>query len=126
MSRIKKGMSVCVEDFWATVPLTTLRRRYSRYLPVYESQSSRVSQRKNSLVKGIEKGVEMKPGKDKEKHARAMADSLTKRRSTMNSRAAYDEEEVLRKVIEESKVEGPLTAQEISRKGKRSRDESEE
>lgn len=36
----------------------------------------------------------------------------------MNSRGAYDEDEMLRQAIEQSKVEGTL--------GKRSRDESEE
>jgi hypothetical protein len=43
----------------------------------------------------------------------------TKRRATMNSRdAAYDEDEMLRRAIEESKGMGAL--------GKRSRDDSEE
>jgi len=42
----------------------------------------------------------------------------------MNSRQAYDEEETLRRVIEESKGENePVTG---TRRGKRSRDESEE
>jgi hypothetical protein len=46
----------------------------------------------------------------------------------MNSRAAYDEEEVLRKVLEESKVEGGPGSGEGStaRKGKRLREDSEE
>lgn len=46
----------------------------------------------------------------------------------MNSRAAYDEDEVLRKVLEESKVDGHLDPSEASqsRKGKRLREESEE
>jgi hypothetical protein len=46
----------------------------------------------------------------------------------MNSRAAYDEDEVLRKVLEESKVDGQLNPSETgtSRKGKRVREESEE
>jgi len=42
----------------------------------------------------------------------------TKRRATMNSRGAYDEDEMLRRAIEESKVQDTL--------GKRTRDESEE
>lgn len=41
----------------------------------------------------------------------------------MNSRATYDEDEVLRKVLEESKVEGAV---EGGTRKKRSRDESEE
>lgn len=50
----------------------------------------------------------------------------------MNSRQAYDEEETLRRVIEESKgakeigPEGVLVAAPESRRGKRSRDDSEE
>ena len=41
----------------------------------------------------------------------------TKRRATMNSRGAYDEDEMLRRAIEESKEMGTL---------KRPRDENEE
>lgn len=46
----------------------------------------------------------------------------------MNSRAAYDEDEVLRKVLEESKHEGPAAPSDTgtSSRRKRSRDESEE
>jgi hypothetical protein len=56
------------------------------------------------------------------------AAETTKRRSTMNSRAAYDEDEVLRKVLEESKVDGAANPSETgaSRKGKRAREDSEE
>jgi hypothetical protein len=43
----------------------------------------------------------------------------------MNSRAAYDEDEVLRKVLEESKTEGSVVDS-GSRRGKRARDDSEE
>jgi Ubiquitin interaction motif len=52
--------------------------------------------------------------------SRQSAGSLsTKRRATMNSRdAAYDEDEMLRRAIEESRETGSL--------GKRTRDESEE
>jgi len=61
------------------------------------------------------------------KSANAIALSNAKKRSTMNSRAALDEEEALRKAIEESKVEGALsTAGSSIKRGKRSRDESEE
>lgn len=44
----------------------------------------------------------------------------------MNSRAAYDEDEVLRKVLEESKHEGGATQSESGTRKKRSRDDSEE
>ena len=64
--------------------------------------------------------------KDKDRNSRASVDSFSKRRSTMNSRAAYDEDEVLRKVIEESKIEGGVTQSEGGTRKKRSRDDSEE
>lgn len=44
----------------------------------------------------------------------------------MNSRATYDEEEVLRKVLEESKHEGARPPFENGNRKKRSRDDSEE
>jgi hypothetical protein len=44
----------------------------------------------------------------------------------MNSRATYDEEEVLRKVLEESKQEGPTLPSDNGNRKKRSRDDSEE
>ncbi|KAL5115320.1 Histone deacetylase complex subunit [Pleosporales sp. CAS-2024a] len=94
-------------------------QKYSRYLPVYDQQHGKA--RKSSLSKDPEKT----PGRDKDRHSRASVDSFGKRRSTMNSRAAYDEDEVLRKVIEESKHEGPQTSENGNRK-KRSREDSEE
>jgi hypothetical protein len=97
------------------------------------------SHRKMSIAKET---IETKPaGKDKDKdkdkekekerlprtNASASAEPFGKRRSTMNSRAAYDEDEVLRKVLEESKAEGTsVTDGGASRKGKRTRDGSEE
>jgi hypothetical protein len=47
----------------------------------------------------------------------------TKRRSTMNSRAAYDEDEVLRKVLEESKNESLPPS---DKRAKRAREDSDE
>jgi len=46
----------------------------------------------------------------------------------MNSRANYDEEEILRKVLEESKVDGQTNPSEAgtSRKTKRAREDSDE
>lgn len=61
--------------------------------------------------------------------SRETAESLaSKRRSTMNSRdAAYDESEQLRRAIEESKKEGGAPSASIStRRGKRSRSDSEQ
>ncbi|KAF2469468.1 uncharacterized protein BDR25DRAFT_49812 [Lindgomyces ingoldianus] len=96
-------------------------QKYSRYLPVYEQNHSKTS-RKTSLSKE----PESKAPKDKDRNNRASVESLGKRRSTMNSRAAYDEDEVLRKVLEESKNEGTSTLSENGNRKKRGRDESEE
>jgi hypothetical protein len=95
------------------------RQKYSRYIPVYDQQHGKT--RKSSISKDTEK----QSGRDKDRSSRASVDSFGKRRSTMNSRAAYDEDEVLRKVIEESKHEGPQTSENGNRK-KRSREDSEE
>jgi hypothetical protein len=98
------------------------RQRYSRYLPVYE-------QLKPNRRKSVSKEAEGKVGRDKEREKllKAQADSITKRRSTMNSRAAYDEDEALKKALEESRGDNGATSEEPStRNGKRNRDESEE
>jgi hypothetical protein len=103
-----------------TIVLTFSRsQKYSRYIPVYDQQHGKT--RKSSISKDSEKTS----GRDKDRSSRASVDSFGKRRSTMNSRAAYDEDEVLRKVIEESKHEGPQTLENGNRK-KRSREDSEE
>ncbi|KAF2184019.1 hypothetical protein K469DRAFT_739502 [Zopfia rhizophila CBS 207.26] len=73
----------------------------------------------------VSKETDHKP-KDKDRNARASAESFSKRRSTMNSRAAYDEDEVLRKVLEESKNEGGTANSDNSNRKKRGRDDSEE
>ncbi|KAJ9645745.1 Histone deacetylase complex subunit [Coniosporium tulheliwenetii] len=98
-------------------------QRYSCYLPVWEHQHPKHSARKTSLSKDADKN-----SRDKDKTSgRGSVDSVTKRRSTMNSRAAYEEDEMLRKVIEESKHEGDgVKAENGNRKGKRSRDETSE
>ena len=99
------------------------RQKYSRYLPVYE-----MMQGKNARKSSVSKDAESKNTRDKDRNARASADSFSKRRSTMNSRAAYDEDEVLRKVLEESKHEGGTAEPENGNgnRKKRSRDDSEE
>jgi hypothetical protein len=79
---------------------------------------------KSTRKGSVEKEDKGKLLKEKERLARALPE--TKRRSTMNSRAAYDEDEVLRKVLEESKTEGQASTENGSRKGKRNRDDSEE
>ncbi|KIW76227.1 hypothetical protein Z517_10973 [Fonsecaea pedrosoi CBS 271.37] len=78
----------------------------SRYLPVLESNSSRSSPLSSNPESGRKK-------ENKNKQSES-----TKRRATFNSRGAYDEDEMLRRAIEESKEMGTL--------GKRTRDESEE
>jgi hypothetical protein len=97
------------------------RQRYSRYLPVFDQNHSKAS-RKTS----VSKDSDNKSSKDKEKSSRASVESFTKRRSTMNSRAAYDEDEVLRKVLEESKSEGGAGTTDNGTRKKRSCDDSEE
>ncbi|KIX96653.1 uncharacterized protein Z520_07372 [Fonsecaea multimorphosa CBS 102226] len=78
----------------------------SRYLPVLETGSSRSSPLSSNPEMGRKK-------ENKNKQSES-----TKRRATFNSRGAYDEDEMLRRAIEESKEMGTL--------GKRTRDESEE
>ena len=96
-------------------------QKYSRYLPVYDQQHGKKA-RKSSVSKET-----LSPSsRHNDRNARASVDSLGKRRSTMNSRAAYDEDEVLRKVLEESKHEGGAPASENGNRKKRSRDDSEE
>ncbi|KAF1941363.1 hypothetical protein EJ02DRAFT_204090 [Clathrospora elynae] len=107
----------CRKDFHK-VTTSSKGQRYSRYLPVYDQHGKK---RKSS----VSKDAEEQPGKDKDRNNRASVDSFGKRRSTMNSRAAYDEDEVLRKVLEESKHEGGPASENGIRK-KRSRDDSEE
>ncbi|KAE8349160.1 hypothetical protein BDV28DRAFT_67247 [Aspergillus coremiiformis] len=90
----------------------------SQYLPVAPPSSvasSRDSSRDNS-----------KRVKDPKSRSSESATN-PKRRSTMNSRdAAYDEEEQLRRAIEESKEETkPVSEDIIARRGKRSRSDSE-
>jgi hypothetical protein len=97
----------------------THRQRYSRYLPVFEYANS-----KSSKKRSVSKDVEPKGSRENQKSSRASAESFTKRRSTMNSRAAWDEDEVLRKVLEASKGEGSVEGG--STRKKRSRDDSEE
>ncbi len=86
------------------------RPRSSQYLPVLDATSSEPSSTSSNRDK-----TRRRDGK-----SRQSAGSVSgKRRATMNSRdAAYDEDEMLRRAIEESRETGSL--------GKRTRDESEE
>ncbi|OJD14351.1 hypothetical protein AJ78_05286 [Emergomyces pasteurianus Ep9510] len=92
-------------------------QKSSRYLPVVGS-SSISSSRSSSLDSSRN---------PKDKKSRGSSGPLSaKRRSTMNSRdAAYDEEQ-LRRAIEESKEDSKSVADDLgSRRGKRSRSDSE-
>ncbi|KAI5212911.1 hypothetical protein AUEXF2481DRAFT_33465 [Aureobasidium subglaciale EXF-2481] len=96
-------------------------QRYSRYLPVMKPEPK--TARKASLTKETESAKARR--EQRESQNRASVESSTgKRRSTMNSRQAYDDEETLRRVIEETKSVGELTP--AVRKGKRGRDDSED
>ncbi|PVH94884.1 hypothetical protein DM02DRAFT_538577 [Periconia macrospinosa] len=103
------------------VMVSSKGQKYSRYLPVYDLHHG-----KNARKPSLSKESDGKTARDKERVSRASAESFSKRRSTMNSRAAYDEDEVLRKVLEESKHEGPTEASENGTRKKRGRDDSEE
>ena len=84
------------------------RSKSSQYLPVLEARSSRSSSLSTS-----------EPARKNDKRQQSDASlSNAKRRATMNSRTALDDDELLRQAIEESKEMGTL--------GKRTRDESEE
>ncbi|KAH0064442.1 hypothetical protein KCU66_g24349, partial [Aureobasidium melanogenum] len=68
-------------------------QRYSRYLPVMKPEPK--SARKSSLTKETESAKARR--EQRESQNRASVESSTgKRRSTMNSRQAYDDEETLR------------------------------
>ncbi|KAL3468618.1 hypothetical protein BJX64DRAFT_10033 [Aspergillus heterothallicus] len=90
----------------------------SQYLPVAPIPSSAVTSRESSRDNA----------KRSKEHKQRHSDTFPnpKRRSTMNSRdAAYDEEELIRRAIEESKEENKADGEEGSRRPKRSRSDSE-
>ena len=98
------------------------RQRYSRYLPVQEPNSAQQSPTPTPNDDFLKRSKE---GRASRVNAESIA---SKRRSTMNSRdAAYDETEQLRRAIEESKNEGGAPSTSAStRRGKRSRSDSEQ
>jgi hypothetical protein len=95
-----------------TREVLTLYRKRSVYTPIQKSRKPDTS-RSSSLSSG---DVRKKDSKKAAAAAAAAAAESTKRRATMNSRVAYDEDEMLRRAIEESNKE-------IGTLGKRSRDE---
>ncbi|KAJ9611485.1 Histone deacetylase complex subunit [Cladophialophora chaetospira] len=78
----------------------------SRYIPIPEPPSS------------ISSPLSSNPEMPRRKDSKTKQSEVTKRRATMNSRGAYDEDEMIRRAIEESKETGSL--------GKRTREESED
>ncbi|KAF2663316.1 hypothetical protein BT63DRAFT_419132 [Microthyrium microscopicum] len=88
-------------------------QKYSRYIPTVGKSSK--SHRKLSIS-------EARPVRESSLKVPA---EPPKRRSTMNSRAALDEDEVLRKVLEESKQDG-APSETSTRKVKRNREDSED
>ncbi|KAK5944689.1 Histone deacetylase complex subunit [Knufia obscura] len=95
----------CRPDFHKVIKPNNIRStKSSRYLPVLEGSS-----RTAPLTPADQARM---------KDLRNKALQNTKRRATMNSRTAYDEDEALRQAIEESKADGTL--------GKRSREDAED
>ena len=82
----------------------SLSLKSSRYLPVLQQQSSRSSSSSTT-------------SETRKRDPNRRVSENTKRRATLNSRVAYDEDEMLRRAIEESKGE-------VATLGKRTRDEA--
>ncbi|KIW70726.1 hypothetical protein, variant [Phialophora macrospora] len=78
----------------------------SHYIPLLDTPSRRSSP------------LSSNPETGRKKDSKSNQSEITKRRATMNSRVAYDEDEMLRRAIEESKEMGSL--------GKRTREDSED
>ncbi|KAK4937492.1 hypothetical protein LTR28_009814 [Elasticomyces elasticus] len=93
-------------------------QRYSRYVPLYGDALSKLSRKNSSTKDNDSKGA-----KERER-ARGSVDSTTKRRATMNSRQAVEEEELIRHVIEESKGDNEVAVG--GGRKKRAREESDE
>lgn len=104
-------------------------QRYSLYLPV--NRPSRSNSR-HTLVKEKDKDAPLSPKGRESKSSRAAAAAAAlashKRRSTLNSRHVYDEEEELRRAIEASKEEAGTgePSEGSTRRIKRGRSDSEE
>ena len=97
------------------------RQRYSRYLPVQESPSS-----KSSPTPPLNESASKKATERRSSRANPEPQA-SKRRATMNSRDSAYEAEQLRRAIEESKKEvGADGTEGGGRKGKRSRSDSEQ
>ncbi|KAL8701666.1 MAG: hypothetical protein Q9224_000400 [Gallowayella concinna] len=104
-----------------TITITASGQRHSNYRPVQDVSSLQPSPSPQPPNNSPKKS---KDGRSSRLNAERLAG---KRRSTMNSRdAAYYEAEQLRQAIEESKKDSTTGAGFDSRKGKRSRDDSDQ
>ena len=93
---------------------SSCRQRFSKYLPLTEESSSLASPQPASRERS-----------KRSADAKGRSGQEPRRRATLNSRDIYDEEEALRRAIEESKRDGASGSIEGLRK-KRSRSDSEE
>lgn len=123
-ARSSKSLFLIALSMQRTSNMWNSRLRFSRkyssqYLPVAPVSSPAPSSREST------RDSSRRP-KDSKSRQNEIP-TVTKRRSTNNSReAAYDEEEQLRRAIEESKEDTQATAEEASsRRSKRSRSDSE-
>ncbi|UNI24126.1 Histone deacetylase complex subunit [Purpureocillium takamizusanense] len=98
-------------------------QKYSKYLPLH--QASRTTSRATSIAKDGTRSP--KPSGSKRERPNSASQAAAKRRSTMNSRDAAYDDELLRRVIEASKEDAPPdTSDTASRRAKRGRSDSEE
>ncbi|PNY28114.1 histone deacetylase complex subunit cti6, partial [Tolypocladium capitatum] len=98
-------------------------QKYSKFLPIHGP--SRATSRATSIAK--EGTRSPRHGSSKPSRPNSASQAAAKRRSTMNSRDAAYDDELLRRVIEASKEDVPNdTAESTSRRGKRGRSDSEE
>ncbi|KND89858.1 putative histone deacetylase complex subunit cti6 [Tolypocladium ophioglossoides CBS 100239] len=98
-------------------------QKYSKFLPIHGP--SRATSRATSIAK--EGTRSPRHGSSKPSRPNSASQAAAKRRSTMNSRDAAYDDELLRRVIEASKEDvAPDTAESTSRRGKRGRSDSEE
>ena len=94
-------------------------QRYSLYLPLRNQSSAPATPQPPTRDRASRRTKDTK--------TRPSAEVLSqKRRSTLNSREYYDEDEQLRRAIEESKKDGTIGGSELLRQNKRSRSDSDE
>lgn len=103
---------------------SAIRYKYSHYIPVVDA-----AERSSSRTKSITKEAESRSSRERDNRSGSQKNLMPngKRRSTMNSRAAYDEEEMIRLAVEESKGNGTnASSASLKRRSKRTRNDSDE